>query len=218
MIETERLILRPWQEQDAEDLYTYASNPEVGPPAGWPPHTSVDNSREIIKNVLSKPETYAVCLKDGTPIGSIGLHLNGSTDMTDRDDECELGYWIGKPYWGQGLIPEASGALLRYAFEELGMRAVWCGYYDGNEKSRKVQTKLGFVYQHKTEGLEVRLMNEIRTGHCNLMTKERWQKVELFRQQKKTLDTFREKNAISQAQYDKSLGDLRNLMEMHGVE
>ena len=218
MIKTERLILRPWQEQDAEALYTYASDPEVGPPAGWPPHTSVDNSREIIKNVLSKPETYAVCLKDGTPIGSIGLHLNGSTDMTDRDDECELGYWIGKPYWGQGLIPEASRALMRYAFEELGMHAVWCGYYDGNEKSRKVQTKLGFVYQHKTEGLEVRLMNEIRTGHCNLMTKERWQKVVLFRQQKKTLDTFREKNAISQAQYDKSLGDLRNLMEMHGVE
>ena len=218
MIETERLILRPWQEQDAEDLYTYASDPEVGPPAGWPPHTSVENSREIIKNVLSKPETYAVCLKDGTPVGSIGLHLNGSTDMTERDDECELGYWIGKPYWGQELIPEASRAVLRYAFEELDMRAVWCGYYDGNEKSRRVQTKLGFVYQHKTEGLEVSLMYEIRTGHCNLMTKERWQKVELFRKQKKTLDTFRERNAISQAQYDKSLGDLRNMMKMQGVE
>ena len=218
IIETERLILRPWQESDAEDLYTYAKDPEVGPPAGWPTHTSVENSRDIINSVLSRSETYAVCLKDGKPIGSVGLHLNGSTDMTDRDDECELGYWIGKPFWGQGLIPEAARELLRYAFEELGMRSVWCGYYDGNEKSRKVQTKLGFVYQHKTEGLEVSLMNEIRTGHCNLMTKERWQKVELFRQQKKTLDTFREKNAISQAQYDKSLGDLRNLMEMHGVE
>ena len=218
IIETERLILRPWQESDAEDLYTYAKDPEVGPPAGWPPHTSVENSRDIINTVLSRSETYAVCLKDGKPIGSVGLHLNGSTDMTDRDDECELGYWIGKPFWGQGLIPEAARELLRYAFEELGMRAVWCGYYEGNEKSRKVQTKLGFVYQHKTEGLEVGLMNEIRTGHCNLMTKERWQKVKLFCSQKKTLDTFREKNAISQAQYDKSLGDLRNLMEMHGVE
>lgn len=218
IIETERLILRPWQESDAEDLYTYAKDPEVGPPAGWPPHTSVENSRDIINTVLSRSETYAVCLKDGKPIGSVGLHLNGSTDMTDRDDECELGYWIGKPFWGQGLIPEAAREVLRYAFEELGMRAVWCGYYEGNEKSRKVQTKLGFVYQHKTEGLEVGLMNEIRTGHCNLMTKERWQKVKLFCSQKKTLDTFREKNAISQAQYDKSLGDLRNLMEMHGVE
>ena len=218
ILETEHLILRPWLEDDAEELYKYASDPDVGPPAGWPPHTSVDNSREIIRNVLSRQETYAVCLKEGTPIGSIGLHLNGHTDMTERDDECELGYWIGKPFWGQGLIPEASRELLRHAFEQLGMRAVWCGYYDGNEKSRKVQTKLGFVYQHKTERLEVSLMNEVRTGHCNLMTVERWQKVELFRRQKKTLDTFLEKKAISQAPYDKSLGDLRDKMDMHGVE
>lgn len=194
-----------------------ASDPEVGPPAGWPPHTSVENSREIIKGVLSRKETYAVCLKDGKPIGSIGLHLNGSTDMTDRDDECELGYWIAKPFWGQGMIPEAARELLRYAFEQLGMRAVWCGYYEGNDKSRKVQEKLGFVYQHKTEGIEVTLMNEVRTGHCNLMTKERWQRVELYRSQKKTLDTFLEKKAISQAQYDKSLGDLRGKMDMQGV-
>lgn len=138
--------------------------------------------------------------------------------MIKSVDECELGCWIGKPFWGQGLIPEAARELLRYTFEKLGMRAVWCGYYDGNEKSRKVQTKLGFIYQHKTEGLEVSLMNEIRTGHCNLMTKERWQKVELFRKQKKTIDMFRERNAIAQAQYDKSLGDLRDLMAMHGVE
>ena len=217
ILETERLILRPWTENDAEELYKYASYPDVGPPAGWPPHTSVENSQEIILGVLSKPETYAVCLKDNTPIGSIGLHLNGSTDMTDRDDECELGYWIGKPFWGQGMIPEASRELLRYAFEDLGMRAVWCGYYDGNEKSRKVQEKLGFVYQHKTEGLEVSLMNEIRTGHCSLMTKERWQKIQLFRKQKHTMDLFLERNAIDQKQYEKSLGDLRDKMGMHGV-
>ena len=64
ILETERLILRPWCEDDAEELYKYASDPEVGPPAGWPPHTSVENSREIIRTVLSAPETYAVCLKE----------------------------------------------------------------------------------------------------------------------------------------------------------
>ena len=69
MIETERLILRPWRENDAEALYKYASNPDIGPPAGWPPHTSVENSRDIIRTVFSAPETYAVCLKDGSPIG-----------------------------------------------------------------------------------------------------------------------------------------------------
>ena len=182
MIETERLILRPWREDDAEALYKYASDPDVGPPAGWPPHTSVENSRDIIRTVFSAPETYAVCLKDGSPIGSIGLKLKGSTDMTDREDACELGYWIGKPFWGQGMIPEASKALLRHAFEDLGMRAVWCGYYEGNEKSKRVQEKLGFVYHHTTEGLEVTLVNEIRTGHTNLMTKEHWQEITANRQ------------------------------------
>ena len=176
--ETERLVLRPWREDDAESLYKYASDPEVGPKAGWPPHTSVEDSRQIIRQVLSVPETYAVCLKEsGEAVGSVGLKMGDATDMTDRADECELGYWIGRPFWGQGLIPEASRELLRHAFEELNMQAVWCGYYDGNTKSRRVQDKLGFVYHHTTEGLEVRLMNEIRTGHVMLMTRETWEKI-----------------------------------------
>ena len=175
MLETKRLILRPWQETDAESLYEYAKDPDVGPPAGWPVHTSVENSREIIRNVLSVPETYAVCLKNGQPIGSIGLKLKGNTDMTDREDECELGYWIGKPFWGQGLIPEAAQELLRYVFRQLHMRAVWCGYYEGNEKSRRVQEKLGFVYQYTTENLDVSLLGEKRTGHTSLLTRQRWE-------------------------------------------
>ena len=175
ILETERLILRPWCESDAEDLYIYAGDPEIGPPAGWPSHTSVENSREIIRTVLSAPETYAVCLKeDGKPIGSVGFHRN---DLAEQDDEYELGYWIGKPFWGQGLIPEASREMLRYAFEDLGMNRIWCGYYDGNIKSRRVQEKLGFVYHHTTEGIEVKQMNEIRTGHVMLMTRELWEKV-----------------------------------------
>ncbi len=216
ILQTKRCILRPWREEDAEELYRYASSPEVGPAAGWPPHGSAEESRRIIRDVLSAPETYALCLKeDGLPIGSIGLHRN---DLAERPDEYELGYWIGKPFWGQGLIHEASREMLRHAFEDLGMNRIWCGYYDGNEKSRRVQEKLGFVYQRKTEGIEVSLLGEIRTGHSNLMTKERWQKVGLFRQQKKLLDTFLQNGAISLAQYNKSFGDLVELMEMHGVE
>lgn len=174
MLETKRLILRPWREADAENLYEYAKDPDVGPPAGWPPHTSLENSKQIICDILSAPETYAVCLKDGKVIGSIGLMMKDVTNMTDRDDECELGYWIGKPFWGQGLIPEAARELLRYAFEELGMQAVWCGYYEGNEKSRRVQEKLGFEYRYTTNNLDVKLLNEKRTGHTQLLTKERW--------------------------------------------
>ena len=176
MFETKRLLLRPWQESDAQSLYEYAKDPAVGHPAGWPPHSSVENSREVIRKFLSAPETYAVCLKDGKAIGSVGLKLKGYTDMTDREDECELGYWIGKPFWGQGLIPEAARELLRYAFEERNMRAVWCGYYEGNEKSHRVQQKLGFVYQYTTHDLDIPLLNEKRTGHTSVLTKEQWKK------------------------------------------
>ena len=177
VLETKRLLLRPWQEQDAQSLYEYAKDPQVGPAAGWPPHTDAENSRQIIRHVLCAPETYAVCLKTGEAIGSVGLKLRGYTDMTDRDDECELGYWIGRPFWGQGMIPEACEALLRHGFEELGMNVIWCGYYDGNQKSRRVQDKLGFVYHHTTQAVEVPLLNEIRTGHTMWLTKQRWQQL-----------------------------------------
>lgn len=177
VLETARLILRPWRESDAEDLYACAKDPAVGPIAGWPPHTDAENSREIIRDVLSAPETYAVCLKeDGRPIGSIGLKCGAATDMTDRADECELGYWVGKPYWGRGIIPEAARRLIRHAFEDLSMRAVWCGYYDGNDRSRRVQEKCGFTYHHTTAEVPVPLMNEVRTGHVSLLTREQWLK------------------------------------------
>ena len=82
ILETERLILRPWEETDAEDLYKYASHPEVGPIAGWAIHTSVDNSRQIICDVLSAPETYAVVLKEvDHPVGSIGLMLGKASNI-----------------------------------------------------------------------------------------------------------------------------------------
>ncbi|MBQ1726710.1 MAG: GNAT family N-acetyltransferase, partial [Treponema sp.] len=77
-METKRLILRKWKDDDAEELYKYASNPDVGPIAGWPPHKSIEESRDVIKNVLNGKEAYAICLKeDGKAIGAIELKLNG---------------------------------------------------------------------------------------------------------------------------------------------
>lgn len=175
IIKTNRLILRPWEESDAGELFRYASDPEVGPIAGWPPHKSIAESLYVIKNVLCGRECYAVCLNtDNLAIGAIELMLNGHTDMTEKDDECELGYWLGKPFWGQGLIPEAAGALIHRGFEELGMSSIWCGWYDGNLKSKRVQEKLGFVYHHTCNDVAVPLMNEIRVGHTSCLTKEKW--------------------------------------------
>ena len=176
MIETKRLILRRWETSDAEDLFKYASNPEVGPIAGWPPHQSIDESRDVIRNVLHGREAYAICLKtDERAVGAIELKLNGHTDMTDRDDECELGYWLGKSFWGQGIMTEAVNEILRHAFEDIGMKKVWVGYYEGNTKSKRVQEKAGFRYQWRSEGVDVPLMHEKRTGHVSSLTKDQWE-------------------------------------------
>lgn len=178
-LQTERLILRAWQESDAEALYKYAKNPNIGPIAGWPPHTSVEDSREIIKAVLSAPETYAVVLKEtGETVGSVGIMTEKSEIHSAQiaDNECEIGYWIGEPYWGQGLIPEAVNELLRYAFEDLRQTAVWCGYYDGNEKSKRAQEKCGFVYHHTEHNKPVPLMDDFRTEHFTKLSYEQWRR------------------------------------------
>ena len=176
-LQTQHLILRDWQDNDAESLYKYAQNPNIGPIAGWPPHTSIENSREIIKNILSVDKNYAVVLRQtGEPIGSIGLMMSKSEINTAEmvEGEAEIGYWIGEPFWGQGLIPEAVCELLRYAFENLGLTAVWCGYYDGNKKSKRVQEKCGFIYHHTEYNKPVPLMNDVRTAHYTKFLSKNW--------------------------------------------
>ena len=192
---TKRLILRKWQESDAKSLYEYAKDPRVGPIAGWPIHTSVEDSREIIKNVLSADETYAVIPKDqDQAVGSVGLMIGSASNLDIPDTEGEIGYWIGVPFWGQGLIPEAVEELLRHGFEDLKLDRIWCGYFDGNEKSKRVQEKCGFhshhmekdklwplmndirteyiIYHHTNRDIHWKLMDDIRTEHVTCMSRE----------------------------------------------
>ncbi len=170
IFETQRLILRPWLETDAGSLYEYAKDARVGPAAGWHPHTSVENSLEIIRTVLSAEGTYAVCLKEtNAPIGSIGLMTGKQSNLDLPDHEAEIGYWIGVPFWGKGLIPEACLEIIRHAFEDLGMERLWCGYFDGNEKSRRVQEKCGFRHHHTNENSYWAMTNEYRTEHISVL-------------------------------------------------
>ena len=176
-IETERLILRPWRETDAAALFRYASDPDIGPIAGWPPHTSVENSLEIIRTVFAAPEVYAVVLKEtGEPVGCCGLMFSDSLHSADMGErEAEIGYWIGRPFWGQGLIPEAVRELLRYCFEDKGAQRVWCSHYAGNEKSKRVIEKCGFSYQLTCERPAL-VDDALRPTLFYALTKEKWEK------------------------------------------
>ena len=148
-METKRCLLRHWKVEDALRLYDLAKDPDIGPRAGWPPHQSVEESKEIIKNVFNFPETYAIVLKETNEIiGCISLMFQEQTNIELHDKEAELGYWIGKAFWGQGIVPEVAKVLLNHGFHHLGLTRIYCGYYKGNEQSHRVQEKLGFRYQY----------------------------------------------------------------------
>lgn len=176
MITTSRLILRPWKEEDAPVLYELAKDPEVGPAAGWSAHHNEEESLMIIRTVFSGPENYAVCLKENDqPIGAISL-MSSRNDHVYPEGECEIGFWIGKPYWGNGYIEEASKALLGHSFEDLGMKRVWCRHYTQNAKSARAQQKIGFIYDHSVDKEPVPLLNEYCDEIINRMTLEDWKK------------------------------------------
>ena len=171
-LETKRLILRPFQESDAADLYEYAKDPRVGPIAGWPVHTSVENSREIIRTVFAAPHTFAVADREtGRVIGSAGFTGQKRADLPVPNDE--LGYALSPAFWGRGLMPEAAAELLRYGFEELGLACIWCSHYTQNSQSRRVIEKCGFV--HFLDGAVLdEPTGEERPARFYALTREQW--------------------------------------------
>lgn len=175
ILQTERLLLRPWTDDDAESLFQYAKDPDVGPIAGWPPHKSTEESLNVIRTVLNGAGCYAICEKgEDRAIGSIELMTGSRPSRTECSGERELGYWIGKPFWGRGYMTEAARELIRRGFRELGLTTVRCTYFDGNERSKRVQEKLGFVYR-TSEKVPVPFANEERTVHINYLTREAWE-------------------------------------------
>lgn len=186
---TERLVLRPFTEDDAESLYRYASNPEVGPAAGWLPHQSAEDSRGIIRTVLSCPETYAVTLiGSDEAIGSVGI-VPAKENGRVVEGEAEIGYWIGVPFQGRGLIPEAVYALLERCFTVLGYHAVRCGHFVNNIRSANVQEKCGFRYHHsEVTSWPVGDRYELFTRQ----TKEEWQVNSALLRIRQRLYPFRE--------------------------
>ena len=116
-----------------------------------------------------------MCLKeDNRAIGSVGLMVGKYSNLEIPYTEAEVGYWIGKPFWGKGYIPEAVFELMRYGFEELKLDKLWCSYFDGNVKSKRVQEKCGFVYQYSNENVYWPPVDKYFTEHVTCITPEEW--------------------------------------------
>jgi RimJ/RimL family protein N-acetyltransferase len=177
-LQTPRLTLRPWKSSDAPQLYRYARDERIGPRAGWPAHQSEEESLAIIESVFKPdPYTFAITLDDQTNevIGSISLKVTlAQLAEFVQPGEAEVGYWIGVPFWGQGYAVEALRAVVDYAFDTLALEALWCGYYAGNEQSKRVQEKVGFVQNRVLYEVDVPLLHEKRTEYYTKLTREAW--------------------------------------------
>ena len=146
MLQTERILLRPWRDSDAEALFKYASDPEVGPRAGWPPHKSVEESLEIIHTVFNNDTNWAIELKaTGEAIGAIGYMPTHESNLPSREGELLVGYWVGKPYWNQGICTEALEVMLEHIRETTDIKSLISSHYFDNPASGRVMEKCGFV-------------------------------------------------------------------------
>lgn len=173
LLETERLVLRAWRDEDAEDLFEYAKDPEVGPGAGWKPHDSIDESRDIINIIFKRTPVWAVVEKKSRKvIGSISLE--DRMLKADAGESRELGYAIGRRYWNRGIVTEAVGRIIKYAFEEMNIELLFLKIFPENGASRRVALKCGFSYEGELRATFRNYDGELKPVLCYTMDAEKY--------------------------------------------
>ena len=168
-IETERLVLRVRTVADAEDIFDYASRPEVAYPAGFPPVKTLDDEIYYLEHILPErnqkenlPAGYGIVVK-GTDI------IIGSVDFNHRheDDVLEIGYTLHPDYWGRGYVPEAARTLIDLAFKELNLHKIELSCFGYNFQSQRVAEKLGFTLEARIrdrKDVQGNLCDDLRYG------------------------------------------------------
>ena len=171
VIETDRLVLRAFNDNDLEDLYDYAKTPGLGEMAGWPHHRSIEDSKEVLEKFKKNKDVLAI-EKDGKVIGSLGLHPVDSDFYKEFEDKKgkEIGFVLSEDFHRQKIMTEAVKALMKYAFEDLGLDYISAGYFRGNYKSRWFQQKLGFTYYGSH--IVKLAMGNFEPTHQTIFTKE----------------------------------------------
>ena len=145
-LETVRLLIRPFQEEDADAFFACCQNPNLGNNAGWAPHKTIEESREILQNVfIGQENIWAMILKDAQQlIGSIGIVPD---PKRENPQVRMLGYWLDEAHWGKGYMTEAVQAVLNYGFNELQLSLITANCYPHNKRSQQVLERNGFIYE-----------------------------------------------------------------------
>jgi ribosomal-protein-alanine N-acetyltransferase len=145
ILETERLILRPFELKDAPVVQRLAGAREVAFNTLSIPHPYPDGAAEEWIRAHTADAglvNFAVIRRtDGALVGAAGLILKGD------HDKAEIGYWIGVPYWNQGYASEAASAVIDYGFEELGLQRIYAAHFARNSASGRVLAKNGMRHE-----------------------------------------------------------------------
>ena len=174
VIETPRLRIRPCRIADAERVHAIFADWEVvqwlGAPA-WPQPLAETRAylETVIVGYVQIPERYLLILEGDTLVGGIAVR-DHPADHLQRDPGPHIGYWLGRAFWNRGLMTEAARGVIARVFAATGSRAIYSGVFEGNAASFRVQEKLGFVRDGKTQlvcnprgGIELPHINPVLT-------------------------------------------------------
>ena len=148
-LETERLLLRKMCLYDAEDMFLYASDPELTRYVSWETHRSLEDSKSFLKFATEGYErgdfgSWGIVMKEsGAFVGTCGLDVEYEPDHR----RAELGYVISRDYWERGLMTEAVKAVVHFGFEELSLNRIQARYVAENRASARVMEKAGMTYE-----------------------------------------------------------------------
>ena len=172
-LRTPRLTLRPWRREDLQDLYAYASDPEVGPMAGWKPHENLEESRMILDRFVGDGRTFALEHR-GRVVGSLGIEGYDEAKYPEFSELLvrELGFVLARDCWGQGLMPEAVNEVIRWLFDVQKLDVILCGHFLWNKQSERVQEKCGF--RHYDYSLFTTKLNKVEEHELRILTRENW--------------------------------------------
>lgn len=174
-LRTERLLLRPFAETDLEAFFLCCQNPHLGDNAGWKPHETMEESREILHQVFIGQENIWAVIRqeDQRLIGSIGIIPD---PKRENPQALMLGYWLDENFWGKGYMTEATKVVLKYGFEQLNLSIITANCYPHNKRSQKVLEKQGFEYEGVLHQAEVSYDGQLLDHLCYYLRKDRWEK------------------------------------------
>jgi len=176
-IETNRLILRALDIEDAVDVFLFCSNPRMTRFTLWNTHETIKDSRMFLSDYqLSRypncePDPIGIVLKDDptrSVVGSIGCFW-----ASKKDAIMELGYNLAEPYWGQGIIAEAAAALIDFVFREYPVERIQARVLQGNDASGRVAEKLGMTFEGTLRSFLIVRGQRVDIGYYSLLRPER---------------------------------------------